>query len=158
MELGTSTTFEPSPSSATGLAIFQFLVQRSQFGLLAAPVRASIPAARGEVWPAQTPSPRARRYHELGATFAMSGGYRSRELEQLRQELRRELRMFDDVRSWHSTLRLRQGLGFGVWGLGFRLQARGFSVQCLGCRVLGRQLLNPRRLNSPSLPVCHGRL
>ena len=30
---------------------------------------------------------------------AMSGSYRSRELEQLRQELRRELRMFDDVSS-----------------------------------------------------------
>ena len=27
----------------------------------------------------------------------MAGSYRSRELEQLRQELRRELRMFDDV-------------------------------------------------------------
>ena len=29
----------------------------------------------------------------------MAGSYRSRELEQLRQELRRELRMFDDVSS-----------------------------------------------------------
>jgi hypothetical protein len=30
-----------------------------------------------------------------------------------------------------------QGLGFGVWGLGFRVQGLGFGVYGLGFRVQG---------------------